>query len=131
MKNISVRAAEAGDSTKYIDWLHAAAGINLVDPAPYSYPTCNTIVVEKAGEPILMNSFHLVTMMEALAPKPGLPPMDEARALKSLFDTVKGAAEMSGVKEVWFGCSDPRVEKFVERHGVERIPFPMFRMRIS
>lgn len=131
MKNITVRGAEAKDSQNYIDWLRAASDINLVDTSVYSYPTCNTLVVEKNGDPVLMNSFHLVAMVEALAPKPGLPPMDEARALKSLFDTVKGAAEMSGVKEVWFGCSDPRVEKFVERHGIERVNFPMFRMRIK
>lgn len=131
MKNITTRGAGPQDAKTYIEWLGAASEVNLVDPKVYSYPTCNTLVIEKNGSPVLMNSFHLVSMMEALAPKPGLPPLDEARALKSLFDTVKGASEMSGVKEVWFGCKDETLAKFVEgRRGFERIKFPMFRMQI-
>lgn len=131
MKNFTIRAAEPKDSSDYIDWLYSASDVNLVDTKVYSYPTCNTLVVEKNGEPVLMNSFHLVAMQEALAPKPGLPPMDEARALKILFDTVKGVAEATGVKEVWFGCKDETLVKFVEgRRGFERVPFPMFRVKI-
>lgn len=131
MKNITVRGAEPQDAKTYTDWLHAASGVNLVDPSVYSYPTCNTLVIEKNNEPILFNSFHLVTMLEALAPKPGLPPMDEARALKALFETVKGVAEVSNVKEVWFGCKDETLTKFLDgRGGFEKVPFQMFRMKI-
>jgi hypothetical protein len=131
MKNISIRAAQPGDECTYSAWLEAAREINLIDPAVYTYPTCNTLVVEKADEPILMNSFHLVVMVEALAPKPGLSPMDEARALKTLFDSVEQGAKASGIKEIWFGCKDPRVQKFVQRHGIEQVAFPMFRMRLK
>ena len=131
MQDFTVRAAEGKDTQTYVDWLQAASDINLVDKTVYSYPTCNTLVIEKSGDPVLMNSFHLVSMMEALAPKPGLPPRDEARALRALFDSVKGIAEVSAVKEVWFGCSDERVQRFAQRHGVERVNFPMFRMRIK
>ncbi len=130
MKNITVRPAKPEDAQMYFDWLKAASEINLVDPAAYSYPTCNTVVIEKDGDPVLMNSFHLTLMMEALAPKPGLPPMDEARALKTLFDSVKKVAEASGVKEIWFGCSDERVIRFATRHGIEQVKFPMLRMKL-
>lgn len=130
MKNITVRAAEPGDAPLYADWLTAASDINLVDQAVYSYPTCNTVVVEKEGEPVLMNSFQLCLVMEALAPKPGLSPMDEARALKKLFDGIKAVAEASGIKEVLFGCKDPRVDKFVTGRGFQKLPFPIYRTKL-
>lgn len=130
MKNITVRAAEPRDAERYADWLTAAADINLVDQAVYSYPTCNTVVVEKEGEPVLMNSFQLCIVMEALAPKPGLSPLDEARALKKLFDGIKAVAEASGIKEVLFGCKDPRVDKFVTGRGFEKLTFPVYRAKI-
>jgi hypothetical protein len=129
-KRVSVRSAEEKDAQTYIDWLGAASGINLVDYNVYSYPTCNTAVVEKDGEPVLMNSVHLVLMQEALAPKPGVSPMDMARALRGLHEALKGLAQKSGVKEIWFGCKDESTCKFAERHGFERVPFPVFRMKV-
>jgi hypothetical protein len=127
---MSIRAAEQRDAETYANWLTAAADINLADPEVYKYPTCNTVVVERKGEAKLMNSFHLVLMVEALAPKPDISPMDEARALKELFGTIEEIAKASGVREVWFGCKDPRVEKFVQRHGIEEVPYKMFRKRV-
>lgn len=120
----------------YSDWLTKASDINLVDEGVYKYPTCNTLVVEKRGQPVLVNSFHLVLMMEALAPKPGISKLTEAAALNSLFDEVKCVAEVSGVKEIWFGCKDERLRKFLisgdgkPRYGIEQVPFPMFRRRL-
>jgi hypothetical protein len=131
MKNFSVRPAEPKDAAPYAAWLRAAAAINLVDAGVYSYPTCNTLVVEKDEAPVLINSFQAAIVMEALAPKPGLSPMDEARALKVLFDGVTRVAQASGVREVLFGCSDVRVENFVTRHGWEKLNFPMFRAKIE
>lgn len=130
MQTVTIRTAEPKDAKNYSDWLKAASTINLVDYKVYEYPAINTVVVEKNGEPILMNSFHPVLMMEALAPKPGLSPMDEARALKQLFDGIKNIAAATGVKEIWFGCSDPRMDVFVQRHGFEKVSFPVYRIKV-
>lgn len=130
IRAITVRAAEPRDAKNYADWLKAAEDINLVDRSVYSYPTTNTIVVEKDGEPVLMNSFQAVLVMEALAPKPGISPMDEARALKELFEGVKRIAAGTGVKEIMFACKDPRVIKFVEKHGGEVLSVPVLRFKL-
>lgn len=130
MKKVTVRPAELRDASNYTKWLEAASDINLVDTAVYSYPTCNTLTVETAGEPVLMNSFHLVLMMEALAPKPGISPLTEARALKELFDGIKRLAAASGVKEIFFGCKDERLIKFIEGRDFERLNYPVFRFKI-
>lgn len=127
---ITVRLAEEKDAQNYQEWLNAASDINLVDYRVYQYPAIVTLVAEKNGDPLLMNSFHPVMMVEALAPKPGLSPMDEARALKAMFDAWKQIAAATGVKEIYFGCKDERVEKFVLKHGFEKINFPVFRVRL-
>lgn len=131
MKNFSVRSAKAGDERNYADWLLASADINLMDAGVYRYPTCNTAVIEKDGQPVLMNSVHLVLVQEALAPKPGLPAMDEARALKELHYAVKALAEKSGVREVWWECKDERVINFAVRHGYELLKHPVIRWKVG
>lgn len=127
---MSIRPAEPKDAANYTEWLKAASDINMVDLAVYKYPTCNTVTVEKDGEPVLMNSVHLVLVMEALAPKPGISPLTEARALKELFDGIKNLAAASGVKEIVFGCKDERLIKFIEGRDFERLNYPVFRFKI-
>src|ERR1700757_323183 len=102
MKKFQGRTAEPPNAENYFDWLKAASGINLVETEVYSEPTCNTVVVEANGEPVLMNSFRLVLCMEALAPKPGIDPKDEARALRELYAGIRRVAEATGIKEVIF-----------------------------
>lgn len=131
MKKFSVRTAEPQDSENYMNWLREASDINLVDTEVYKYPTCNTVVVEKDNEPVLMNSFHLVIAMEALAPKPGLSPRDEAMALRKLYEGIRNVAKATRVREVFFACIDERLQKFVERKGFKRVYAPVYRMLIG
>jgi len=125
-----IRAAEGKDAVTYADWLNKASNINLVDRGVYSYPTAQHLVVEREGEPVLMNSIHAVLVMEALAPHPTITPMREARALNELFEKVKQVAREAGIKEVMFGCKDERLAKFIERRGFERLNFPVFRFKV-
>jgi hypothetical protein len=125
------RTAEPKDAPLYCDWLKAASHINLVETEVYSEPTCNTVVVEKDGEPVLMNSFRLVLVQEALAPKPGLSAMDEARALKELFDGIKRVARATGIKEINFQCIDPTLEKFILRHGFTKSEVPVYKFKVD
>lgn len=131
MDTFSIRTAEPSDAQTYMEWLKDASDINLVDTEVYKYPTCNTVMVDKGSEPVLGNSFHLVMMLEALAPKPGIDPKDEARALRKLYEGVRNLARATGVREVWFTCVDERLHKFVEKKGFERVNTPVFRMLIG
>lgn len=125
-----IRPAEEKDAAPYADWLTKASDINLVDRGVYSYPTAQHLVVERNGEPQLMNTLQAVLVMEALAPKPGITPMQEARALNELFEKVKEVARAAGIKEIMFGCRDERLAKFIERRGFERLNFPCFRFKV-
>jgi hypothetical protein len=132
MKKMTVRDFGPQDAQKYADWLLAIANINLVDCGVYEYPTCVTAVVQdEAGDPVLINSVHLVLAQEALAPKPGLSPKEEALALKAINIALKDLAKRSGVKEIWFECKDQRVIDFACRHDFEVIKNPVLRMKVQ
>lgn len=127
---MSVRNANPEDAATYAGWLQESEHINLVDRGVYEYPTCNTLVVEHKEQPVLINSFHAVLVMEALAPKPGLPPLREAWALNELFERIKEIGRRLGIKEIMFGCKDERLEKFIEERGFEKLSFPFFRFKL-
>ena len=139
-KLLMIRAATENDAYTYAEWLNKASDINLVDRKVYDYPTIQHLVVERGGEPQLMNSVHAVLVMEALAPRPDITPMQEARALDELFEKVKDMARAAGIKEVMFGCKDERLEKFLlekekknknrKKKGFERLKFPVFRVKL-
>jgi hypothetical protein len=130
MEKVTVRPAEPEDSQNYMDWLAAASDRNMVDLDVYGYPACVTFTVQEGESPILMNSQHPVMMMEALAPKPGITPRQEAIALKKLFEAVKLIAQATGTREIWFACKDESLNKFVEHHGFEKITVPMYRIKV-
>lgn len=136
-----IRPAEENDAVTYAEWLGEASDINLVDRSVYTYPTAQHLVVtDREGTPQLMNSIHAVIVMEALAPRPGITPMQEARALDELFEKIKQVAREAGIREVMFGCKDERLEKFLlekekknknrKKKGFERLNFPVFRVKL-
>jgi hypothetical protein len=96
---MKVRAAEPRDSHQYPDWLQNTPG-NLYDPKVYEYPTCTTLVAEDSRGPALTNSFQEILTIEALAPRPGLSPMQEAKALSKLFDAWRKIAQELGIREI-------------------------------
>jgi hypothetical protein len=129
---MSVRAAEPRDAAEYAKRLYAGRDINLLaDEDVYKYPTLQTLVVEREGRNELMNSFHAVLVMECLAPREGITPLQEARALNELFEKIKQTAAEVGIKEIMFGCKDERLGKFIEGRDFERINFPVFRYKVK
>lgn len=128
---MSVRIAKPEDAATYTSWLFNSIDVNLLsDLEVYKYPTCQTLVVERKEQPLLMNSFHAVFVMEALAPKPGLTPLREAWALNELFEEIKAKARAAGVKEIMFGCKDERLGDFIKDRGFERLNFPVYRYKL-
>lgn len=126
---MSVRAAQPEDATTYAEWLEGTKD-NLLDKGVYAYPTAQHLVVDKDSQPQLINTIHAVLVMEALAPKPGITPLQEARALNELFEKVKQVARECGIKEIMFGCKDEGLGKFIEGRGFERLSFPVYRFKI-
>lgn len=130
MKRATVRPAVPEDAQNYSEWLQASAHINLMDKAVYTEPTLNTVVAELDGKPALMTSFRLVLCVEALAPKPGLTPKQEALALREMWAGIVRVAEASGIKEIVFQCVDQRLIRFIEKRGFTKIATDVFRYKV-
>ena len=128
MKKYSVRPAKPEDAKNYGEWLvrNPAANLDVV-----TYPTANTVVVEADGEPVQMNTFHLVIMQEAVASKPELLNVEGVQSLAALHEGVKAIARASGVKEIWFACSDPKVEKLALKQGFKKVSFPVLMYQLE
>ena len=131
MHNFKVRSIEPSDAQLYCDWLWADRKINLVDTDVYNYPTCISLVVDCDDEPILINSFHVIMvidknyityptiMMEALATKPGTPHI--VLALKELYRGVGNIANAFGIQEIWLQSIVEQFQEFLESHGFKAV----------
>lgn len=130
MKQVFVRLAEDKDASQFEEWVKAAQEINLFDPNVMTYPTTRTLVAHN-GENLLYMPVQNVLMMESLAPKPGIAPIDEAVALREITKTVAFMASQQGIREQYFLCKDERVVKFGSAHGYEVLPFKVLRMKVG
>lgn len=130
MKKQSVRLAKPEDAQKYAEWLKSDAKINCVDPATVNYRSSFTAVVEQNEEPVMMQTAHPVLMLEALAPKPGLPPKESARAINEMFEAMKRVARSYGIKEIYFASSHEPLQKMVEKRGCKRVTIPVYRFTL-
>ena len=127
-----VRSATPADAQTYADWLTGNAPLGQPDYETVTYPTANTTVVEtEDGEPVLFNTAHLVLVQESLAPKPGLSRLNGARAINELHETLKKLAAATGVREIWFECTDPRIEKLALKRGFTRVANPVLKYKIG
>lgn len=131
MKPIWARPIRKEEVDQLKAWAERIKAINLWDESVLDYPTTFAITAEKSQRPILHVPVQRPLMLESLCPSPECSELDEALALREIVHTlvVKGISEGAG--ELWFGCKDPRVEKFAEAHGFEKVSFPMFRLRLN
>jgi len=136
MKQIFVRFAEERDAERFDAWVKLAQEINLFDAAVMKYPTTKTLVAEipENGQPadeLLYMPYQTALMMESLAPKPGIEPINQALALREITKAMALLASQAGIKELYFGCKDERVVKFAEAHGWEVLQWKMLRMKVG
>jgi hypothetical protein len=130
LKQVYVRFANQADAPQFSEWVTAAREINLFDPAVMDYPTTRTLVAHN-GEPLLYMPVQQVLMMESLAPKPGLTPIEEGLALREITKAVALLGSQASIRESYFLCKDERVVKFGAAHGYELLPWKTMRMRLK
>jgi len=130
MKQVFVRFAEERDNPQFTAWMNAAQDINLFDPAVMSYPTTRTLLAHN-GEALVYMPIQNALMMESLAPKPGITPIEEAIALREITKAVALLASQQQIRETYFLCKDERVVKFASAHGYEVLPWTTMRMRLK
>lgn len=126
MKKITAEVLPVGslsdsDKSQFMEWVWGMMPLNMFQPEMLGYPRT---VMCKAGtedETMLFVPLQSVLMFDAIAPKPGLTPRQEAMCLWRVGEAVDEAARDSGHREVFFFCRDDRVADICARHGFEEI----------
>lgn len=132
---MSIRLAEPKDAENYSKWLKADLPISHADPNAALAAQAFTAVVEQEGEPILMQTAKPVLMLEAIAPKTGITPVESARAIREMFDGMKRVAKAHGFDEIYFSSDFPPFKKMVEKkshkkHGIEKVNLTVYRVKV-
>lgn len=122
------------EAAECAEWVAGIAGINLLDPAIFTYPTTRTIRAyqdgEQGRESVLYMPEHTVRVLESLAPKPGSEGLLEAAALKAVIGDVIARAHREGIRELMFQCADHRVIGFAQKYGFYESKIPLLRKRL-
>ena len=129
---LTVEAADFAQpelAEKFREWVFNTPE-NLFDQKVMFYPTTNTLVVKKDDEPELFGPFQATITLESLAVRPGLTPMETARALKQFMEAIKAIARHTGVREINFICKDASLVEFLEGREFELVKHPVLRIRV-
>lgn len=124
------RLAEAKDTQQFLDWSLNTAG-NLYDKDAALAPSTLTFVSEDGQGPVAYCPFQRPVFMEALAIRPKASILSVACALKDLAVTALRLAKTVGAGEVYCYCDEPTTQAYMERHGFERMPYVLYRLRAS
>lgn len=131
MKELKVRFYNDSDIETFVSWFNSTPN-NLHDPAITAYPTLRILCAyDDENGPASYLPTQKVVMLESLAVRPGLRPLEAAAAFRDLVKAAEITASAEGIKELYFPCSDEDVIKVAERHGFEVLPWKVLRMRLK
>lgn len=131
MKEHKLRFMSKDDQPRFLEFFNATPE-NLCDPDILSYPSLRVLCAydDQSGAEAFLPQQD-VTMLESLAVKPGLSPLDAAKAFKDLVKASEVVASSKGHKEMYFVCKDENVIGMAKRHGFEELPWKVCRMKLT
>lgn len=127
---ISVRDAKESDAEKFLEYQFSTPN-NLFDPASGLYPTSFTLVAENGEKPIVFSPVQVPYMAESLGISQTASNKEIAVSLRWIMNELVDRAKTEGRGEIYFFCSDETTSAFAEKHGFEKIPFPVYRLRVK
>lgn len=130
MRHIFVRPARAADSEQFINWSRNT-NQNLFDPEVVKYPTTSVRVAYNGNGPLVYAPIQQPLFLEALAINPENSVIDTALALKVITQDAVSQCYARGSGELYFVCAEPSTEAFAQKHGYEKVPWPLYRMRLN
>lgn len=134
---IWVRPIKPEESATFLDWSLENADKSEFDPAVPLYPSSSTWCAYDKTGPVAYQTIQqpiMITeplMLESLAPRPGNTPSQNALAMKELTQTAITLAHCKGAGEIYFLSSDLETDKFAANHIFEKLPFTVYRVRLS
>lgn len=103
---------------------------NAFDPTILTYPSLGVLKLgTRTGKTVMYLPAQTVIMLESLAINPEATDREIAVGLLTAFNALLVQAQGKGIGEVYFLGSNELTNKFAERHGMEKLDFPIFRMK--
>jgi hypothetical protein len=107
-------------------WLYSNRELNRFYPDLFTYGSTRILATDNMYMP-----YHLVAVLESLAPNPSATHVQRAAAIKALVHDVAVTAEQLGVGEIWFTEDDPALIQSATRHGFELLDAKVLRIQTS
>lgn len=70
-------------------------------------------------------------VLESIAFKPGSSDLVQASAMKELTQATITIGFMRGTEEILFFADKPETAAFAEKHGFEKVPWPVYRLKLA
>jgi len=118
MKQLKVRCSQPADAAILREWLESTQN-NLFDNDILHYPTLEVACSYDESGPAAYLPWQQVLMLESLAVRPGLAPIQAAQSFRDLVKATEFVASVKGIREVYFVCKDQDVVKVAKGHGFD------------
>lgn len=130
MEQLKVRIADEGDAGRIVEWLNKNHG-NLYDPEILTYPTLRVLCsYDTKGQPVAYLPTQQAIFLESFAPSPDAERLYLGEAARDLVKGAELVASMNKIREIYMVSTDARILAIAEKHGFERLPYPLVRLKL-
>lgn len=130
MNQIYVRPIDPSEADIFIGWAKENPK-NEFDPAVALFPSSTTWCAYDKTGPLAYQTLQTPIMLESLAPRPGLSPIQISFLLKELTKNAITQAHCRGAGEIYFLGSDDSTNEFAAHHIFEEVPMKVYRLRLA
>jgi N-acetylglutamate synthase-like GNAT family acetyltransferase len=120
MRDILPRPAQPKDIATIDEWIRTTPQ-NLFDADLLQYQRNVAFMCAANGEPLLFMPVQSVFMLESLAVKPGATPLEVAKSIGVLIQTIVYKAAEQEFNEIYFLSHDETINAYASRHGWETL----------
>lgn len=131
MNRVYVRPIEPEESQQFFDWAKENEDKSQFDPAVPLFKSSTTWCAYDKTGPLAYQTFQRPLMLESLAPRPGLSPIQTSFLLKELTQMAISQAHCGGAGELYFLGTDADTDAFATNKIFEELPFRVYRVRLA
>ena len=100
------------------------------DSGVLSYPTTR-MLCSYNSHPIGFLPIQKAVVLESMALSPNSDEIVGAQAMRDLFKGAELCASSDGIREIYFLATDETMVKVAEKHNLEKLKWPVYRMRLD
>jgi hypothetical protein len=131
MNRVYVRPIQPDEATTFFSWAVENADKSEFDPAVALFPSSSTWCAYDKTGPLAYQTLQQPIMLESLAPRPGLSPVQISLCLKELTKNAITQGSIKGAGEIYFLGMDEDTNQFAENHIFEEVNMKIFRLKLA